>query len=42
MLQQYARQQRLPLDALKFLVEVTALQPEAVAEPPAEGLYIHG
>lgn len=23
-------------------VDVTTLQPEAVTEPPAEGLYIHG
>lgn len=23
-------------------MEVTALQPEAVAQPPAEGLYVHG
>ena len=41
-LQQYARQRGLPLDIMRFLVEVTDKQPGAVAEPPAEGLFVHG
>ena len=44
-LQQYARTRRLPLDELRFLVEVTGRQPEGLqAEPPRQdgGVYVHG
>lgn len=42
-MQQFARQRRLPLDDVRFVVEVTGKQPEALSEAaPDGGMYIHG
>lgn len=41
-MQQYARKHQLPLDMMRFLVEVTGKAPGSVTEPAAEGLFVHG
>ena len=42
-MQTYARANKLPLDAMKFVTEVTAkMDPAQVTEHPAEGAYVHG
>ena len=42
-MQQYARLHRLPLDVMRFTVEVTGRQAGGVTEPaPDGGMYIHG
>jgi dynein heavy chain len=42
-MQAYARSRGLPLDELRFLVEVTGKAPEALDAPaPDGGMYVHG
>ena len=41
-MQTYARANKLPLDAMKFVTDVTTKQPEQLSEPAADGAYVHG
>jgi dynein heavy chain len=41
-MQTYARANRLPLDVMRFVTEVTNKTVEQVTEPAAVGCYIHG
>jgi hypothetical protein len=41
-MQTYARANKLPLDVMRFMTEVTSKTVEQVTEPAAVGCYIHG
>ena len=41
-MQTYARANKLPLDAMKFITDVTTKQPGQLQEPAPDGAYIHG
>jgi len=41
-MQTYARANKLPLDAMKFVTDVTTKQQEQVSDPAPDGAYVHG
>lgn len=41
-MQTYARANKLPLDVMKFMTEVTTKTADQVTEPAGEGIFIHG
>jgi dynein heavy chain, axonemal len=41
-LQNFARKNKLPIDAVAFDMEMLTTAPEAITEAPADGIYIHG
>lgn len=41
-MQTYARAQKLPLDVMKYMTDVTSKSPEQIDAPAPEGVYVHG